>query len=188
MAKERSPNYPGFGLETAVQYVQQIYDKERRSAVPVDVAAKALGYASPSGPALTKIASLRQYGLVDKAGAGRLKVSDLALDFILHASGDSEYQKAARTAAMTPPLFQQLFKEYADGSNDAMNAHLVKTLKFSPEGSARVIKAYRDTVSFAKLVPGSYNDFEERTTDYEPQADFEEKSLPLTPPPIESPR
>ena len=98
MAKQRSPNYPGVSLDDAVQYIRQLYAKERKGAVPVAIVAKALGYEMPSGKlsgnALTKIAALRQYGLVEKTGVGKLRISDLGLDFVLRGPDDKEYQAA----------------------------------------------------------------------------------------------
>lgn len=164
MAKERSPNYPAFGLEGAVQSTKALWEKERRTPVSVDVAAKAMGYSSPSGKlsgsALTRIASVRQYGLIEKAGTGKVRVAETALNFWLHKPTEPEYQKAAKDAALRPPLFQMIYAQYPEGSNDAINAYLVKS-GFSPEGSARVIKAYRETVAFANLGADGYNGPEE---------------------------
>jgi hypothetical protein len=160
LAKERSPNYPAFGLEGAVQSTKALWDKERRTPVSVEVAAKAMGYSSPSGKlsgsALTRIASVRQYGLIEKAGTGKVRVAEAALNFWLHKPTEPEFQKAAREAALRPPLFQMIHSQYPEGSNDAINAYLVKS-GFSPEGSARVIKAYRETEAFANLRGNSYN-------------------------------
>ena len=120
---------------------------------------KALGYSSEklSGPAASRIGSLRQYGLIEKAPQGRLRVSDLALDLLLHGPESDVFRAAARKAALTPPLFADLQKEYAEASPDAIRAHLIKA-DFSEEATAKIITAFRDTMSFAKLNSESYNE------------------------------
>lgn len=188
MAKERSPNYPAFGLEGAVQSTKALWDKERRTPVSVEVAAKAMGYSSPSGKlsgsALTRIASVRQYGLIEKAGTGKVRVAEIALNFWLHKPTEPEYQKAAKEAALRPPLFQLIHSEYPEGSDDAINAYLVKS-GFSPDGSARVIKAYRETAAFANLDSGGYNGGGEgdENVNFKEDDDEEKPKRKRTPPP-----
>jgi hypothetical protein len=145
------------GLTAALQAVRQVYEKERRSTVTLELVAKALGHQSLSGPATSKVAALRQYGLLEAAGSGKYRVSDLAMTLLLTKSGDVEYDQALRRAALTPPLFTELREAHPDASEDALRYHLVKERKFSEEGAARVIKAFRDAVSVAKLDDSSYS-------------------------------
>jgi hypothetical protein len=161
-SRERSPNYPSLNLEDAVQLFKTLYDAERRQAVSIEVAAKALGHTPSangrlSGPAVSKLASLRQYGLIEDAGRGKVKVSEQALDLKLHDPGEPEFERAAKIAALKPSLFAELHADYGEASDNALRDHLFKERKFSEDGAARVIRAYRDTVSFAKLGTESYN-------------------------------
>jgi len=162
MAKERSPNYPAIGLAQALQLAKQLYEKERRAVVPVDVVATALGYSSKdgklSGNALSRIAALRQYGLVEKAAQGKLRVSERTIDLVLGQPTDTAYANALRGAALAPSLFRELAGDHGDASDDALRVHLIRDRGFSsPEAANRVIKSFRDTMAFAKLTPGSYN-------------------------------
>jgi len=53
----------------------RMYERERRHPAPTDVLAQHLGYKSANnGTALAAIASLRSYGLLVKAGDGKLAV------------------------------------------------------------------------------------------------------------------
>jgi hypothetical protein len=156
VAKERSPNFPYVGLAAAVQAARKLYEAERRSPVTLEAVARAFGHATMSGPATSKVAAIRQYGLIEQVSPGKYRVSDDALALALRKPGDSEYEEALRKAALTPPLFAELFKAYPEASDETLRWHLVKERSFSPEGAARLIRSFRDTISVAKLTPGSY--------------------------------
>ncbi len=156
MAKERSPNYPAIGLDVAVTLARQIFEKERRAIVPTEVIASALGYSTKSGNlsgnALGRIAALRQYGLLEKASLGKLKISERAINLILNPSENPSFMKAAREAALSPPLFRDLIEEHGEASDDALRVHLIRDRGFiSPEAANRVIKAFRDSCTFAGI-------------------------------------
>lgn len=157
MAKERSPNYPAIGLSQAVQGIKSLYEKDRRSPVTSEGVARAFGHATLSGPATSKVAAVRQYGLLDTVSPGKYRVSELAMDLILKRPGDVEYDKAIRRAALTPQLFGDLFDLYPEASDDTLRYHLIKERKFSDEGAAKVIRSFKDAVSFAKLSSPSYS-------------------------------
>src|SRR5688572_30683869 len=86
-SKERSPNYPALTLTDAIVHAQKLYEKDKRTTVSAESAAKSLGWGTLNGTARTAIASLRQYGLVETVADG-LRLSDLAMS-ILHQPPDS---------------------------------------------------------------------------------------------------
>ena len=67
MARTRSPAYPGIPLHEAVEFARRIYDNDHRYKIPRDVAALHLGFKSLHGSAMTALAALRHYGLLDSA-------------------------------------------------------------------------------------------------------------------------
>ncbi len=67
MNRMRSPNYPAIGLDEAIKAVEVVWSKEKRTAVPIEVLGKAMGYKSVSGPVRTKTAALRKFGLLEYA-------------------------------------------------------------------------------------------------------------------------
>lgn len=145
--KMRSPNYPAIDLKQALEYANKLWSAEKRTAISHETAAQALGYKSLSGPARVAIASLRQYGLIDKAEKGHVRVSDLAVD-ILHGQG-TEQQLALSSSAMSPPLFLELSKTHADASENAIRSFLITKKQFAEDGARRAAKAFRDTYLFA---------------------------------------
>jgi hypothetical protein len=152
---ERSPNYPSYSLSDAIVLVQKLYDKEKRTAVSQDSAAKALGYGALSGAARTAIASLRQYGLIESSGNG-LRVSDAALAILIHPATAPERISAIKSAAKRPPLIAELAATHADASDDSLRAFLMLNKKFSEEGAGRFIAAFRDALKLAEIKPGDY--------------------------------
>src|SRR5437867_12855179 len=111
MPKDRSPNYPALSLETAVQRAKALYEREGRSAVAPEVAVKAWGYRSLSGPSRSQIAALRHYGLIEQPSNGNLRLSNRALALVLRSPDSPEYQAALRDAALTPALFRELYED-----------------------------------------------------------------------------
>jgi hypothetical protein len=151
----RSPNYPALDLRESYQRTRQLWNKERRTAVPPDVAAKAIGYSGISGPSRSAIAAMKKYGLVDSDGS-LVKVSDLAVRLIMSTS-DEESLPILRELALKPELFNQLYTQYGQASDDAIRSYLVAKLNFSDSGAAQAIKAYRETYSLARLDDPEYN-------------------------------
>jgi hypothetical protein len=149
-ARERSPNYPSVALTQAIELAVKFYEKEKRTSVTPEVAAKALGYGALSGTARTMIGALRQYGLLDASRDG-LRISDLAMEIIHNPIGSAERTRALKESAMRPPLIVELFGSHADASDDSLRAYLITRRKFSPDATGRFIPAFREAIQIAKL-------------------------------------
>jgi hypothetical protein len=157
MAKERSPNYPGIALSSAVELVKRLFDKERRSVVAVEEAVGHWGHESLSGPARVRVAALRQYGLIDVMKDNKIRVSDLGLTVCIPPD-ERDYKAALKEAALSPPLFQQLWTTMRDASDGNIRHFLMRERGFSLDGAIRVIKSYRASIAFANLSGESYDD------------------------------
>ena len=164
MARGRSPNYPSLDLGKALKAVGDLYTKEGRTDTAIEVAASAWKYASVSGPARSKIAALRQYGLVTLV-KGHLRISDLAMMLILRGEETPEYKQALKRAALTPALFSELRDSHPDASEDGLRHHLIVDKKFTKEGANRVIQSYQATIELANLDGASYDADEDETVD-----------------------
>jgi hypothetical protein len=149
MGTMRSPNYPAFGLSVSVGLARKLWDKEKGTAVPSEVAAKAIGYKSLNGAARSELAAMKRFGLLAEEKQG-LKVSQLALR-ILHPASEDDRIQAAREAALKPELFKELKDTHLDASDDAIKSHLITKLSFSEIGAKKLIEAFKDTMSFARL-------------------------------------
>jgi hypothetical protein len=103
----RSPSYPSSSLSDAIAQVRKIEAAYRLSPVDREAAAKMLGYAGLSGPANATLAALAQYGFVERAGKGEMRVTARA-QAVLHPSTDNEKRQALFSAAFAPQLFQDL--------------------------------------------------------------------------------
>jgi predicted house-cleaning noncanonical NTP pyrophosphatase (MazG superfamily) len=155
MAQMRSPNYPSIGLTDAVTLTRKLWDKEKRTPVTSELAAKAIGYKSLSGPARTTLAAMKKFGLLEDTKQG-VSVSPLALR-ILHPASEEERLKALREAALRPELFRQLTEKHLEASDDALRSHLITTLDFSETGAKTFIDSFRDTMRFAKVEQNGYS-------------------------------
>jgi hypothetical protein len=110
-AAVRSPSYPVQSLADAITAVRKIEAQYRSAKVDREVAAKVIGYSSLSGPANKALAALAQYGLVERAGKGEMRVTSRARA-ILHPDSESEKRVELRAAAFEPRLFQDLQERY----------------------------------------------------------------------------
>jgi hypothetical protein len=158
MAKKmRSPNYPAIGLGKAVEFTRNLWNKEKRTPVPDELAVRAaFGYKGLSGPARANLSALKKYGLVEELNEG-WRVSELGMQ-ILHSPSDSEdYRRAIVEAARKPELFQELAATYLEASDDSLRSFLIVRKGFSEGGASQVIDAFRDTFSIAKLSEPPYN-------------------------------
>ena len=151
----RSPNYPGLSLQQAVEAAKALYEREKRTALSHETAVLAMGFKSLSGPARVAIAALRQYGLVDKAEKGHIRLSDLGLTAL--RGTDHERAEAWKRAALMPELFQQLAATHPDGSETAIRSFLVTKKGFMEDGARKAAKTFKDSLQFASVNLSDYN-------------------------------
>jgi hypothetical protein len=128
-----------------VRFVSAVYDAEKRSAVPAESVAKALGSENLTGAARAKIGAMRHFGLLE--GRGRMRVSDTALAIVLRPSPE-KFADALNTAAWNPDLYKELRDEYGDASDETLRFHLLRDRGFSADGANRAMRTYRETVDF----------------------------------------
>jgi hypothetical protein len=87
--------------------VRKIEASYRLSSVDRQAAAKLIGYLGLSGPANATLAALAQYGLVERAGKGEMRVTPRA-QAILHPNSEDEKRQSLWGAAFQPSLFREL--------------------------------------------------------------------------------
>jgi hypothetical protein len=162
--KMRSPNYPALSLAQTLEAADKLWKAEKRTPVSNETAAVALGYKSLSGPARVAIGALRQYGLIDKAEKGHIRLSDLAVA-ALHGNAD-EKQAALRRAAVNPALFKELAQHHMDASDAAIRSYLITKKDFAEDGAKKAAKAFRDTLKLAKPEASGYTNIK---SDQEPE-------------------
>jgi hypothetical protein len=144
----RSPSYPNASLSEAIASVRKIEKLYRSSPVDREVAAKLIGYSSLSGPANQALAALAQYGLVERAGKGEMRVTSRA-QAILHPNSDNEQKDQLRAAALEPQLFRELQERFPNMTppEDGVLTYLNRQ-GFNQSAIRPAAKAYLQTLLF----------------------------------------
>lgn len=157
MAKQRSPNFPKFDLETAITKISQVYQAEHTHAADKEVVARDLGYTSLNGASLTTIGALNSFGLLEPEGDG-LKVSGDAVTILELPTGHAERVDALRRRAYAPKLFADLKQEFGDNLPSDVNLrHSLIKKKFLPKAADEAIRVYRETIRFVSDEANEYN-------------------------------
>lgn len=172
MERQRSPSYPSLSLPQAIDMVSKLHKSNRTSVISRETAARDMGYSGLTGRSLTVIAALAQYGLIDRAGKGDVKVSRRAVD-ILHAVDEADQAEAIQEAAFAPKLFMQLRERFPEGvpSQNALRSYLIQQ-EFADVAIGPAITAYLETNAFAEntKVSGSYSGADDEDAESPPQA------------------
>ncbi len=144
----RSPSYPNASLGEAISQVAKIEKVYRQSPVDREVAAKLIGYSALSGPSSKALAALANYGLVERAGKGELRVTSRAVA-ILYPGNLQERRQALVAAAFDPSLFQELRTRWPDmiPPEDGIATYLHRK-GFNQTAIRPALKAYRETLHF----------------------------------------
>lgn len=150
MERQRSPSYPSLTLEQAIDLVGKVHKANRTNVISRETAAKDMGYAGLTGRSLTVLGSLAQYGLVEKAGKGDIKVSRRAVE-ILHPIEESHRVEAIIDAAQAPALFRMLRERFSEGvpSENALRSFLIQQ-SFNDVAIVPAISAFLETNAFAE--------------------------------------
>ncbi len=151
--RQRSPSYPGIGLEAAIERARVLHQKEGRNTAPNDAILHDWGYGPKSGPGLVTIAALKRFGLLVTEGAGRARLSNLGLSIILGERDSPERDEAIKQAALMPGIHREIWDKYKGHlPSDATIGVFLRLDKGFTDGAAdELIRQFRDTVSFAEL-------------------------------------
>lgn len=154
--RSRSPNYPAFGLPTAIEKVATLYKNQHTHPAPREVAVKSMGYTGLNGASATAISAVMKYGLLEREKEN-LKISDRAMR-ILHPQSPAEKTEAILEAAMEPPLFQELAEKFPGPipADEILRNYLIRN-KFAPAAVSHVILAYRETSELVAQEGGTYD-------------------------------
>lgn len=150
--RRRSPRAPSIALDEAIERVAKVYEKERRHAAPVDVIAQDLGYKNANnGAALTILASLRYYGLLERPQEGQLAVSKEVEEY-QYAPSDDIRRNLLIKWLRTPPLYSDLLEKFRDGlpSDANLRFELIQR-RFNPDSAGSAITAFKRSVEFARF-------------------------------------
>lgn len=185
--RKRSPVYPSFPIQSAIEKAATIYSKIKRNTVTNADAAHALGLSGKSGTGLTTLSTLKRYGLLAEDGTGQVRLSALGLSIILNETESSpERIQAIRTAVLKPEVFGRLYQKFGADlpDNSIMKTHLIMKEGFSPESASTCIESFRESLSAVAQVESSN---QQSTTKSEPISTGTATPQTTTPPPVQTP-
>jgi hypothetical protein len=166
--RKKSPRAPSMPLSEAIDGAVKIYSKDRRHAIPVELAAQHLGYKNANnGAAVKALASIRYFGLLGRPQEGQLAVEKELEDY--HFSPDSRQKtELLRKWLLTPPVFAEVLVKFTDGlpSDAALKFELIQR-GFLPDAAEAVVAVLKSSVEFAH-----YYDAPIPTKGEQPQSDL----------------
>jgi hypothetical protein len=148
MTRIRSPGYPGISLSKAIDIVDKLHSKVRTNTLDREAAVKDIGYSGLTGQSAKILSDLSHFNLIEKAGKGGIRVTDLAAR-ILHPHKPAERAAALREAAYSPELFAEFKLNWPDGfvSENALRTWLMRN-GFSSVSIHPIIRSYLETYAF----------------------------------------
>jgi hypothetical protein len=150
--RKKSPRAPSLSLDESVERALKIYERERRHAAPTDVIAQNLGYKSANnGSALSAIASLRAYGLLEKVEEGKLAVAKDVEAYRFAPTDQLKSQLRIKWLKM-PNIFSELLEKYAGGlpSDASLRYDLIKR-GFTPASAESTLAVFKKSIDFARF-------------------------------------
>lgn len=156
--KNRSPSYPFFDLENAIELLNTLYEKEHFNYVPYDIVIQHWGFSPTSSNGHRTLAALSHYGLTDEIGKGsdrKVRLSDLGKRIVLGQEAETDdYFDALVEAALNPRVYQTLWTSWDPSlpSDSVIARHMVGELDFNPNAVDSFIKDFRSTLEFAGLL------------------------------------
>lgn len=168
--RKKSPRAPSMPLGEALEKALRIYDKERRHAAPTDVIAQNLGYKSANnGAALTAIASLRSYGLLEKAQDGKLAISK-SVETYRFAPDEALKNQLLIQWLKAPTIFATLLDAYGSGlPSDATIRFQLIEQGFNPASAESLLDVFKHSVDFTKYFDVKSVDDHVQSQNNEPQ-------------------
>lgn len=150
MERQRSPSYPTLSLEQAIEMAGKVHKANRTNVISRETAARDMGYSGLTGRSLTVLGSLAQYGLLEKAGKGDVKITRRAVE-ILHPVEEAHRAEAIIEAATAPTLFRTLHERFPEGvpSENALRSFMVQS-DFNDVAIGPAISAFLETNAYAE--------------------------------------
>jgi hypothetical protein len=146
--KDRSPRCPRIPLEEAIKIAKGLHEKIGKSSVKAETTWRALDFTSDNGAVTKILASLNQYGLIERS-KGHVSITPLAIE-IFHPLGDKQKLFSLQKAALKSEIFVRIRKQFHDCDESVLANQLVQ-LGFTPNGASRTAQIYKANVKYARL-------------------------------------
>lgn len=151
--RQRSPNFPAVGLPEAIERLNKFMAIDGRAGAPPEIAVKHIGFTSAHGAAMSVLAALKRFGLVEDKN-GRVVPTQRGIEINSLPAAHERRAKAIREAALAPSIYAELIEQYrATGlpHDETLAGELVADRGFNSNGVKDFIKGFRETLDFAGL-------------------------------------
>jgi hypothetical protein len=151
--RQRSPNYPTVGLKEAIERTKKFYDTDGKAGASPEMAAKHIGYSTAHGEAYSVLSALKKFGLVEDK-TGRMVPTARAIEILSLPANDPRRLGAIRKAAVAPPIYAELLKDYRDTglpADDTLEGELIAYKGFNPNAVKLFLRSFKETLEFAGL-------------------------------------
>jgi hypothetical protein len=153
-ARHRSPNYPAESLEAALKRTRKLYDADHEAGSTVQSAALHMGFKKAHGEAMSVLAGLKKFGLVEMKG-DRAIVTKRAVNILLFPNQDRG-TKSLQEAVLLPHIYRELFNRFRGTglpSDQTLRAELIADYGFNPNSVDAFLKDFRASLKFAGISP-----------------------------------
>lgn len=160
--RKKSPRAPSLALEVALERALRVYDVARLHSAPLDTVAQALGFANAStGSAITSLASLRYFGLLERTKDGYLAVTKEVESYKLAFLAEMQLS-ILQQFLKSPPLYHEILEKYSRGlpSSATLKYDLIQK-GFLPQAVDTVLAAFLQSVSFARYFEDQSKDIQQ---------------------------
>ncbi|MCG7927231.1 MAG: hypothetical protein JAY67_17045 [Candidatus Thiodiazotropha taylori] len=157
-------------LDEALERAIKVYEKEQRHPAPTDVVAQDMGYKNAnSGASLKTIAALTNYGLLERAGPGKLAVSADVQSYH-YAPDPALKEKLLINWLKSPAVFAKLLDKYKKSlpSDSTIRFDLIEE-GFKPGTAESVLNSFKRSVEFAGYFSAQHGStsLENESSEYE---------------------
>lgn len=148
--RKKSPRAPSMPLDEALDKAFRAYERERLHPASADVIAQHIGYKNANnGAALSALASLRYFGLLERSKEGRLSVAK-NVESYKFAPDENSKHSLLLAFLKSPPLYAELLESYKENlPSDGNLRYALIQRGFSPVAAENALAAFLKSVQYA---------------------------------------
>lgn len=180
--RKKSPRAPSFSLGEALDRIMKVYERERLHPAPTELVAQHLGYKSANnGRALSALASLRYFGLLERPKEGALSVSKDVEAFKF--APDEKFKRSLMLKFLrSPALYSELLDKYESGLPSDANLRFELIQRgFMPAAAESALAVFKESIAFADYYSAESSDEIEEQVSIDSPDDVPKSEFDLQP-------
>jgi hypothetical protein len=165
--RKKSPRAPSLSLDEALEKALKAYERERLHPAPTEVVAQNIGYKSANnGAALSALASLRYFGLLERPKEGLLAVTK-EVEAFKFAPDERISHPLLIGFLRHPQLYAELLEKYDSGlpSDGNLKFELIQR-GFGPQAAEVALASFKRSVEFSRYFQFAVGNPEEVAEDH----------------------